>query len=90
MGWLDLAVLSAPPKLHLGFLSVSREGPSSLVYTENGTAAEKRASCVDGGSAVDAEMLLIHMRVQRRWLGAALLILMLLNNSCHCGVSVCR
>lgn len=34
---------------------------------------------------VDAEMLLIHMRVQRRRLGAALLILMLLNNSCHCG-----
>lgn len=37
---------------------------------------------------VDAEMLLIHMRVQRRRLGAALLILMLLNNSCHCGVSL--
>lgn len=25
MGWLDLAVLSAPPKLHLGFLSVPRD-----------------------------------------------------------------
>lgn len=64
---------------------------------------KKNPACADGGSVVDAELLPIRPRDQRSksqprlgdgWapcqhrIAAARLILTLLNNSCHCGVSL--
>lgn len=101
---LGLALLSAPTTKAAPWLLGWVLGPTSLVYAESGAAAEKKnPACADGGSAVDAELLLIRPRDQRsksqptpgdgrapcqHRIAAARLILTLLNNSCHCGVSL--